>query len=638
MGRIVGIDLGTTYSAVAIPEEHSSEGFLVIKECPGYSVILDRLHRPLTPSVVAENKRGEIVVGYPAKAHVGLFPGPIMFAKRHMGEDKTFQLAKQGTLRPEEVSAHLLRYLKHMAEERLGEPVDEAVITVPAYFLPRAIEATQKAAEHAGLRVAQIVREPVAAALTYCAADPRDPLLIMTYNLGGGGFEVAILQKHDGEISIVALDDGHRFVVGYDFDENLALWILDQLEVQGYDLQLDLEDPADQRIFAKLMIYAERAKVSLSREEICAIHESNTGIRDHAGNPVDIALEITRDQFEAMIRPQIERTIRLCRQAMAQISIGPDQLDEIVMVGGSSRIPLVTRCLTEAFEKNPRLITPDLCVAVGAAIVAGTREKTLDRPRSDLYALGVLMYETLREDVPLLTVPNILSKPLGILTAAGPHMLAPEGTRLPYEAVWQTTTMDTSGEIRVPIVEGNNPLYEIVVKDIPTTLPIGTLVEITLGIQENYQIYGRVFVPSLGRNAQAVLVREVGKNWKPEPPPDVFEQKADEAQKLLAQAIRQKPEVAQEGYDRVLEELRAHAERAYTIQNIAAWKDSFNQVVKLCDRLEAIIETARSYSVGQEAPDPAMLLLSLAHELDALEKRYEDQDRYSKFKDEFEEL
>ena len=216
MSRIVGIDLGTTYSCVAIPEERMDEGFLTVKKCPGCSVVLDRLKRRITPSVVAEDKNGNIVTGYPAKGRAGFFPEPVMFAKRSMGEDATFRLDKQGSLAPEEVSAHVLRGLKEMAERRLGEPVTEAVVTVPAYFSLKAKQMTEKAGEMAGLKVAQIAQEPVAAALMYCAGDGRDPLRIMTYDLGGGTFDVAVLEKRDGTIgtdSILAFD-GDRFMGG----------------------------------------------------------------------------------------------------------------------------------------------------------------------------------------------------------------------------------------------------------------------------------------------------------------------------------------------------------------------------------------------------------------------------------------
>jgi molecular chaperone DnaK (HSP70) len=389
MGRIVGIDLGTTYSAVAIPEERAGDGFLTIKECPGYSIILDRFKRRITPSVVAEDKQGNIIVGYPAKGRAGLSPELIMFAKRAMGEDQTFQLAKQGALKPEEVSAHILRYLKQMAEERLGEPVDEAVITVPAYFSLRAKQMTEKAGEMAGLRVAQIAQEPVAAALMYCLNDPRDPLRVMTYDLGGGTFDISILEKRNGAISNDSIKafDGDRFLGGYDFDKRLAFWLMDRLVAQGYDLRLNFDIPADKRIFAKLMVYAERAKIELSKQESYEFQEAMTGITDHIGLPVAIeGLEITRDQFESMIRKEVEYTFKLCHRARldkARPPIERDQFDEILMVGGASRIPLIARRLEEEFERKPKLVEPDLCVALGAAIIASTKPKTFGRLKLD---------------------------------------------------------------------------------------------------------------------------------------------------------------------------------------------------------------------------------------------------------------
>ncbi|MEK9137137.1 MAG: hypothetical protein AAB393_08440 [Bacteroidota bacterium] len=271
--------------------------------------------------------------------------------------------------------------------------------------------------------------------------------------------------------------------------------------------------------------------------------------------------------------------------------------------------------------------------------------------------------------------------------------------------------MDTSGEIRVPILEGNNPLGEIVMKGIPTTLSVGSAVEITLTIQENYQIRGRAYVPALSRDANVVidipvppqksieelqrdyellearaedglasagrgrlfgdakakrlkermrdckemlggrepepakiqdrldeiesLVREIGAGWRPEPPRAVFNQKASEAEELIAKAISKKPEVGQHGYDKQLEAIRAEAEKAYTDQNTAVWKDSYNKVVKLCDRLEAIVKGG-----GDDGPPPDLgqILIALAQELAQLEKWAKDQGRYEKFKSDFQEL
>jgi actin-like ATPase involved in cell morphogenesis len=795
MGRIVGIDLGTTYSVVTIPEERSGDGFLVLRGCPGYSVILDRSKSRITPSVVAEDSTGNIVVGHTAKGRAGFSPEPIMFAKRFMGEDTTFQLAKQGTLRPEEVAAHVLRYLKGMAEQRLGELVDEAVITVPAYFSLRAKQLTEQAGMMADLKVRQIAQEPVAAALMYCVGDRRDNLRIMTYDLGGGTFDVAILDKRDGVISTDSIRafDGDRRLGGYDFDKSLALWLLHQLNARGYDL-----DPDDNVTFAKLMVYAERAKIELSRSESYQFQEPTTGITDQAGKPVILDnLEVTRDDFEAMISTQVDYTIQLCRRAMTEKAarpIRPDEIDEIIMVGGSSRIPLVARRLEEAFGRTPQLVEPDLCVALGAAILAGTKGKTfgclqLDTipsetdlpsltvtgrlvPGNDLRAVegcvvtlratdgawrnsrttgaeGAFVFDAVplvpedtRDFALVVTSPggvevaghrfsvvqtsaaivgglveqistNVLSKPIGILLVDGFHVIAPERTPLPYETVVHTKTMDASGAIRVPILEEHNPLGEIVMRDIPTTLTVGSAVEVKLTIQENYQIRGRAYVRALSREAtvdiqipersqksvealqhdyellaaraddalasagrgamfgdakakrlkdrmQACeqmlkpgerpepakvqdcldeiesLVRNLEAGWRPEPPRAVFEHKAREAEGLLATAIKQKPEVAKDGYDKHLAALRAEAEKAYTDQNPAVWKESYTKVAHLCDQLEALGRPDDGGGDGQ--PDPGKLLIELAKELDALAERARNVGRYAEFEDEFKDL
>ena len=799
MARIVGIDLGTTYSAVAIPEERTGEGFAAVPGCPGCSVILDKLKRRITPSVVAEDSRGQIVVGYAAKNRAGLSPEPIMFAKRAMGEDRTFQLARQGALRPEEVAAHVLRYLKVVAEERLGEPVDEAVITVPAYFSLRARQMTEKAGELAGLNVVQVAPEPVAAALMYCAGDPRESLRIMTYDLGGGTFDVAILERRDGTIStdsIIAFD-GDRFLGGYNFDKKLALWIMDQLVARGYDLTLNLDDPADTAIFAKLMVYAERAKIDLSKVEAYTMQDVTSGIVDHAGNAVTIEdLTITRAAFEAMITPEIDETIALCHRARTEKAarlIEKRQFDEILMVGGSSYIPLVARRLAEEFGRVPKLIEPNLCVALGAAILAGTKSRSVGRllklsplpTETDLPSVTVAgqvvpgeglpavdgSTVTLRaldasstarrtagadgrfafDGVPLapeattefvLTVwsaqavevahhrfavrqsqaavgaglmatpTNMLAKPIGIVTVDGPYVVAKERTPLPFETVTRAKTSDTSGQIRIPIVEEHSPLGEIVMTDIPTTLPVGSVLEITLTIQDNYQIRGRASVPAITREAQVVinipipprrtrdelqdeydalaaeakdalgvagrgalfgdakakrltdrltaaaemlksrgaepamiqecldeirsLVRAISAGWRPEPPKAAFEQRASEAEELLARAIKAKPKVADEGYDHQLAAIRSEAEKAYTNQNTASWKEAFTRVVALCERLEAAVpQTGGS---GGDAPNPAALLLALARELSALEQSARDQGRYAAFRTDFETL
>jgi actin-like ATPase involved in cell morphogenesis len=806
MGRIIGIDLGTTYSAVAIPEERAGDGFYVLPECPGYSIIADRLKRRITPSVVAEDNKGQIVVGYSAKARAGLAPEPIMFAKRWMGEDKAFQLKKQGELQPVDVSAHVLRFLKSLAEEQLGEPVEEAVITIPAYFSLKARQMTEKAGEMAGLRVAQLAPEPVAAALMYCANDKRDPLRIMTYDLGGGTFDVAILEKRDGVISTDSIlsFDGNRFLGGYDFDLLLARWMARKLCERGYDLELDEDNPADKVILAELLVYAERVKLKLSENESYELVENATKITDHAGNPVEINLTITRGEFEAMIRDLVRETLRICRRAIekADDPKRAAQIDEIIMIGGSSRIPMIGFWLEKEFGRKPKLVMPDLCVALGAAIIAGTKgggdrigcleldriEKQTDLPhivvtgrvvpdgelksaegcvvalRSDdgdyssqtktkpdgaFTFQGVKLRPNDQTDFNLtvtsaagarvashkfsvrqsseaaagaavggLIPTNMLSKPIYIDFADGPYLIAKERTPLPFEKVIPAETRDTSGQIILRVREENTPLGEIVMRDIPQTLPTGSAVDITVMIQENYQTRVRAYVPALARETTAVielpvraqksreelqedykklaaraedalssaspaakfgksnrleesretaermfedkadpaaiqdrldeienLVREISAGWRPEPPKAILDDKAVEAQGLIARLVKKKPETAQDRYDQQLEAILKEARKAYEEQNSTVWKDSFTRLVNLCDRVHAQLEEDTG---GGGEINPAQLLLMCEKELSSLAEWAKKQERvnaagkketlFDRFKADFDEL
>jgi molecular chaperone DnaK len=590
MGRIIGIDLGTTYSVVTIPEDLTGEGFLSVKQNPGYTVVLDNFKRRTTPSVISCDKKGNIIAGHKAKNRAGMSPSPIMFAKRYMGEDKTFELTNEKSLDPEEVSTEILRHLKSMAEDRLGESVEDAVITVPAYFSLKAKQLTESAGQKAGLNVKKIAQEPVAAALVYTSRDDRDPLTIMTYDLGGGTFDVAILKKRDGTISAdsILAFDGERFLGGYNFDKKLALWMMDKLASEGYDFSLDLENPLDFAIFAKLMVYAERAKLALSKTEVYEFSEISTGIVDHSGEDVTIEFEISRDDFNALIKEDIAYSVSICQRCLEKTSLNAEDLDEIIMVGGSSYIPLISECIEAAFAKKPQLFEPDLCVAIGAGILAGSVDtgelidgclqissipKETDLP--DLFVTGQVIksancsdiqgctvalkttdgsYNSKRvtndqgiftfESVPLiedditdfiLTLMsnsgeklashrfsveqsanvdggligggdwNVLSKPINILGVKGINTVFPEGTTLPAEQQVAAITSDQTGSVKIPIIEGNEQLGVIEIDNLPTTLPIGSDIEITLTANKNYQIIGKAFLPFLKREEAVVI-------------------------------------------------------------------------------------------------------------------------------------
>lgn len=598
MGHIIGIDLGTCNSAVVVPEPRSGKGFYTLSGYPGCAVVVDRFQRKTIPSVLALDDGGRLIVGHAAKARAGMAPAPIMFAKRSMGEAVTFDLGSR-KLTPLEVSAEVLRHLKKMAEEQLGEPVEEAVITVPAYFSLKAKQMTEQAAIQAGLKVAQIVPEPIAAAIMYCATDPRDPLQVMTYDLGGGTFDVAIIEKKNGQITIdsIKASDGDRFLGGYNFDKALAFWIAEQLRAREYDLDLNLERAGDRVIFSKLMAYAERAKIELSKNEFYELVEPSTGIVDHAGNPISVDLTITRAQFEEMISKWIDASIDICRRACEQARppVTPDQLHEILMVGGSSQIPCVAKRLEAEFGRVPKLIEPDLCVAMGAGIIAATHKRTrvgncleldtlptetlaptflvtgrVTSPERSAAQCRVLLRATdggFRKEVapkddgrfvvgpvplakgvqtdfilsvsagqgpelavhrfsvtqkaaggsasgtsPNLNRPstvrprtNFLAKPIVVVWYSGPEIIAPALTPLPYNTVVGAKTTDLSGRIRLEIREDNTPLGEILMENVPKTLPVGSEVEVTLDIRQNYVIEAKAQVKALAKEASVQI-------------------------------------------------------------------------------------------------------------------------------------
>ncbi len=383
---IVGIDLGTTFSAVALPGAREGDQF----DAHGnISVIRDRHRRHTVPSVVGLDREGAVIVGHRAKAQAGMTPGPVMFVKRYMGGDRTFRLGDQ-ELEPQEVSAHVLRHMKEMAAEALGEPVEQAVITVPAWFNLLAKDRTEQAGELAGLEVVRVAQEPVAAALAYFREWMDDeaeegPETILTYDLGGGTFDAAVVSRASGVPEVLS-SSGDPYLGGYGFDRRLALLMARRLCEQGYAMELDPEAEEDALPWAKLLVLAERAKIELSRETVCFMQEPSTGIVDHEGVPVTIDLEISREEFEELITPLIDRSIQLCRAALRTDDgeeIPLESIDEIIMVGGSSRIPLVSRRLEEEFGIGPKLLDPDLCVAIGAAVLAAGAPVFRGRVRMD---------------------------------------------------------------------------------------------------------------------------------------------------------------------------------------------------------------------------------------------------------------
>ena len=395
MGKIIGIDLGTTNSCVAIMEGNTTK---VIENSEGART---------TPSIIAYMEDGEILVGAPAKRQSVTNPKNTLYAvKRLIGrrfEEKEVQKdiglmpykimkadngdawieVRDQKLAPPQISAEVLRKMKKTAEDYLGEPVTEAVITVPAYFNDSQRQATKDAGRIAGLEVKRIINEPTAAALAFgLDKNEKGDRKIAVYDLGGGTFDVSIIEiaDVDGEKQFEVLStNGDTFLGGEDFDQRIIDYIIDEFKkINGLDLSKDAI--ALQRIKAS----AERAKIELSSSQQTEINEPYIAMAN--GAPVHLNLKITRAKLESLVEELIAKTIEPCRTAIKDAGVKVSDIDDIILVGGMTRMPKVQEKVKEFFGKDPRKdVNPDEAVAVGAAI----QGSVLSGERKDLLLLDV---------------------------------------------------------------------------------------------------------------------------------------------------------------------------------------------------------------------------------------------------------
>ena len=345
---IVGIDLGTTNSEIAIYRDGRPE------------VQADSAGRLILPSVVGLAQDGSLLVGEEARNQYILHPErTVRSIKRLMGSDRKVSLGGRD-YKPQDVSAMILRRLKEIAEERLGAPVRKAVITVPAFFSDAQRQATREAGEIAGLEVARIVNEPTAAALVYEAAQQQGKR-VLVYDLGGGTFDVSVVHIEDGVVEVIA-SHGNNHLGGDDFDHKIVEHVLDHLKIEH---RADVSE--DPQAMARIHRAAESAKKQLSDHPYARIEEEYLAEVD--GRPVHLALELARTDYEEMIAPFIEETLSAIHIALESAALTASQIEEILLVGGATRTPLIRNRLLEAFGRPARgEVDPDLCVAMGAAI------------------------------------------------------------------------------------------------------------------------------------------------------------------------------------------------------------------------------------------------------------------------------
>jgi molecular chaperone DnaK len=362
MAHVVGIDLGTTNSLVAHIKGERPE------------IIPNEAGRRLTPSIVGLDRQDQLHVGETAKNQLIAMPDrTVAEVKRLMG---TSQKVKLGTREytPQEISGIILKQLKDDAEKYLGESITEAVITVPAYFTDAQRQATKDAGELAGFKVDRILNEPTAAALAYGLDHLDKEQHILVYDLGGGTFDVSVLEMFEGVLDVKA-SAGNNHLGGGDFDRAVAEWLCKQFEqMHGIDLR------RDPKALVRLKAASEQAKIELSTVKSTQIMLPFLAVK--GTDPLSLEIELTRKDLETLLGDQLRSTIEPVESALKDAKLDKKAISDVVLVGGSSRIPMVQALLTEYFQKEPkRGVNPDEAIALGAAVQAGLKSGAISTER-----------------------------------------------------------------------------------------------------------------------------------------------------------------------------------------------------------------------------------------------------------------
>lgn len=567
---IIGIDLGTTNSAVAVYRDGKAE------------IIPNNQNERTTPSVFQVKPNGEEIVGSIAKKSAKSYPkSTVMEVKRLMGSEELVHI-QQKSYRAEEISSKILRFLKQDAERFLNQNVIEAVITVPAYFTDAQRKATKDAGELAGLKVERIINEPTAAALAFCHDNLDSNRNLLVYDLGGGTFDVSIVEIFEGVIEVKS-SVGNNTLGGKDFDEEIIRIIKGEFQRQnGYTMD-SISNDLDMLYFS-LKEIAEQAKISLSTQVETDISIPFVGLKDNF--PVSFQHTLRRDQFESTINQYIDETMRKVDQSLHEANMTPNDIAEVLLVGGSTRIPAVQEAVKARFGSKIRTdVNPDEVVAQGAAVQAGLKSGSIDSTKQKMVAIDVC--------------PYTLGTSVGFDDVFDPFIK--KNTPIPYRIKKEYTTLvDNQTQMSFPIYQGENKYAKdnILVSDdflitgIPPRPAGQEFIEVNIGYDINGLIELDVTVPSTGQTLRHFVQTQVGVMGEQEKNMALMRMNEEEEKALLIEHVKQA------------------IYRAEKLRNTVSDKDK-KRLDKLIERANHALETGNERQLRAADEQLLDLILSL---------------------------
>lgn len=486
MRTAIGIDLGTTYSAIAVMQD-------------GKPTILPNIEgQNITPSVVlfpSTDAGEEPLVGEMAKHSASTAPlDVVQFVKRQMGDPNwRFESANGQSYSAEEISAVILKKLKNDAETALGQPVTDVVITVPAYFDDARRTATRQAGQIAGMNVLRVLNEPTAAAMSYGLSQDKNGT-VLVYDLGGGTFDVTIMDINDGDFDVLATD-GNRNLGGFDFDNRIAEYVFEQIKAQGIERDVRTDD---------LLVAEIREKAEIAKKSLTTIAQTSIMLTVDGKH---IRIKMTRDEFESRTEDLLNTTRELVEDAMENAGKSWSDIDHLLLIGGSTRMPMVKKMMTSLSGKNPELnVNPDEAVALGAAIQAyvSVNESSAIEKEQDGGVPAVIGGELIT-----INVSDVTSQALGVILLNDydqeeNFVVIPKNAKIPTKGEQHArTVVDQQTSILVRVTQGEDRevryVTEIGSKEIPIPpYPKGSPFTVSYAYDIDQTVYVELFDDTKG--------------------------------------------------------------------------------------------------------------------------------------------